>query len=244
MSNQNTPQYRTNRNDLQQREIEAHTLLTQSLNLLSDRIQKTESDFISHLKKVEDRLDQIVDLTKSVALLGQQTSQQSDQITELRTSQREHFQKFDASVSRIHTRIEEIQEHHRDKIELIVKETELSGKELASKYDKVTKDLATKVDSTEKDLRQWLNRGVGAWLVLVLVFGTFNTAIWRWVDTIEKDRTQIVQSIELNKRDHIIYDNKVLSLESMVKDTQEQVKRVSQMQQDTDRQVEYLRNRK
>jgi len=244
MSNQNNQPYRTNRNDLQQREIEAHTLLTQSLNLLSDRIQKTESDFISHLKKVEDRLDQIVDLTKSVAVLGQQASQQSDQITELRTSQREHFQKFDASVSRIHTRIEEIQDHGRDKLELIVKETELAQKEVASKCDKATKEISSKADNTEKELKQWLNRGVGAWLVLVLVFGAFNTTLWRWVDSIEKDRTQIVQSMELNKRDHIIYDNRVLSLESTVKDTQEQVKRISQMQQDTDRQLEYLRNRK
>lgn len=244
MSNQNNQPYRTNRNDLQQREIEAHTLLTQSLNLLSDRIQKTESDFITHLKKVEDRLDQIVDLTKSVAVLGQQASQQSDQITELRTSQREHFQKFDASVSRIHTRIEEIQDHGRDKLELIVKETELAQKEVASKCDKATKEISSKADNTEKELKQWLNRGVGAWLVLVLVFGAFNTTLWRWVDSIEKDRTQIVQSMELNKRDHIIYDNRVLSLESAVKDTQEQVKRVSQMQQDTDRQLEYLRNKK
>ena len=244
MANNSPQRSNYNRNSLQQQEIEAHTLLTQSVNILSDRIQKTEADFISHLKKVEDRLDQIVDLTKSVAVLGQQASQQSDQITELRTSQREHFQKFDGSVSRIHTRIEEVQEHNRDRVELIAKETEISIKDMSTKYESSIKEISSQSNNTDKELKQWLNRGVGAWLVLVFVFGAFNTALWRWVDSIEKDRTQIVQTMETNKRDHIIYDTKVQSLEISLRDTQEQIKRVSQMQQDTDRQMEYLRNKK
>ncbi len=223
---------RNNRNNLQQQEIEAHTLLTQSLNLLSDRIEKTESDFISHLKKVEDRLDQIVDLTKSVAVLGQQASQQSDQIVELRTSQREHFQKFDGSVTRIHTRIEEIQAHSRDKIELANKETEILVKELKSTTDSSIKEITKVAGNTDRELKQWLNRGIGAWVAFALIVGIVNTTLWRWVDSIERERTQIVQSIETNKRDHIVYDNKILSIENAGRNATEDIKRLQQAQRD------------
>ena len=43
--------------------------VTDALSTLSYRIEKTESDFIGHLQKVETKLEQIADLARTVAVL-------------------------------------------------------------------------------------------------------------------------------------------------------------------------------
>ena len=155
----------------------ATVALTEAITTLNSRIVKTESDFVGHLQKVEDRLDQIVDLTKTVALLQQQTSQQVDTIAEVRTQLRDNSTKFDQSISRIHTRLDEIQTHQRDKLELYSKDIEI-------KVDSVK----SKADTTDKELKAWLNRGWGAWGVMLLVLGAVNTGLYRWVDAIDKEK--------------------------------------------------------
>ncbi len=229
------------RSRLQAEEIEAHILLTHSINMLSERIQKTESDFVSHLKKVEDRLDQIVDLTKTVAVLQSQTTQQGDSIVDMRASQREHFQKVDGSVARIHTRIEDAQTHTRDKLELVVKETEMAIKEVSNNSERSIKEISVLASNTDKELKQWLNRGMGAWVLILLVVGSVNTVLWRWVDGIDKDRTQIVQVLEQNKRDHITVDSRLQVLEATSKDSSESLKRLTQSQRDLEDLI-YRRN--
>lgn len=213
-------------------DAEAYTLLTQSINVLTDRIAKTETDFVGHLKKVEDRLDQIVDLTRTVAVLQTQSASVSDSLVEVRTSHRDYAAKNDQSIARIHTRIEEVQNHNRDKMELAAKEQELA-----------IKPIREKVESTDANLKQWLNRGFGAWAIFVLVIAGVNTALWRWVDSLEKDRIQIVQQIETNKREHVSYDNKIQLLELSSRETSENIKRLNQIASDTDRQLEFLRNK-
>lgn len=204
-----------------EKELEAHQLLTHSINMLAERIEKTETDFVGHLKKVEDRLDQIVDLTKTVAVLQTQTTSQNELIAEVRTSQRDYASKNDASVTRIHTRIEEVQNHTRDKMELLSKEQELAIKE-----------VRTKSDNNEKELKQWLNRGIGAWLVFVVVIGTINTSLWRWVDSLERDRATVSQSLETARRDHLLYDNKLQALDNNTKENNAAIKNLQQSQRE------------
>ena len=158
--------------------ISSNSAVAEALNTLNSRIEKTETDFLGHLQKVEDRLDQIVDLTRTVAVLQQQSSQQTDQITEVRTQLRENATKFENSISRIHTRLDEIANHNRDKMEL-------HSKELDIKINNV-KGVS---ENTDKEFKTWLNRGWGAWTILILVFAAVQTFGFRWVDAIEKEKT-------------------------------------------------------
>lgn len=202
---------------LQQEEIDAHRMLTQSMNMLNDRIEKTETDFVGHLKKVEDRLDQIVELTKTVAVLQTQTSQQTDQIIEVRTHLREYSGKFDNSISRLHTRLDELTGHQRDRLELHTKEGDIAIKEV--------KNLA---ERTDKEFKQWLNRGWGAWAVLILIFGTVNTALWRWQDNMDKERAVVVQSIDKLQKDHLLYEQRHNAIDASLKDTQATTRNLEQ----------------
>lgn len=227
-----TPRKPTTQQSLHAEEIEAHRLLTQSMNMLSDRIERTETDFIGHLKKVEDRLDQIVDLTKTVAVLQQQSTQQSDQIVEVRTQLRDYSQKFDNSISRIHTRLDEISNHQRDKLEFYAKETDLHIKEVKNNTDLAVKEVKTTAERTEKEFKQWLNRGWGAWAVLILIIGTVNTMLWRYQDKSEREQVQITQTVEKLKADTALMDQKVTDTIIISKDAQQAIKRNEQQVRD------------
>lgn len=221
-----------NNNQLQEQEIEAHRLLTQSMNMLSERIQRTETDFVGHLRKVEERLDQIVELTKTVAVLQQQSSQQADQVVEVRTQIRDFAQKFDNSITRLHTRLDEAAEHNRDRIDILSKETELSIKE--------AKSIAS---NTEKELKAWLNRGWGAWIILVLFISITSTGFYKWVDSLEKDKevaTRTTSSLVGTVDKH---SSAIQLLTDETKDIRQAQKRAEQISIDTERQLEYLRNR-
>lgn len=165
--------------------LSTNMAIAEALNTLNSRIEKTESDFIGHLQKVEDRLDQIVDLTKTVAVLQQQSIQQTDQISEVRTQFRENAAKFENSITRIHSRLDDIVNNQRDKLELHDKELEIK-----------INSVKTFAENTEKELKTWLNRGWGVWAVFGLVFVAVQTVGFRWLDSMEKDKAAQVQTIK------------------------------------------------
>ena len=156
--------------------------IAEAINTLNSRIEKTEHDFIGHLQKVEDRLDQIVELTKTVAVLQQQSIHQTDQISEIRAQLRDSSSKFDNSITRIHTRLDDIVSHQKDKLELHAKDVEIKIENVKSKTDK-----------TAGELSSWLNRGIGAWAIFVFVIGLTSAGFYRWVDSIEKEKAANVQ---------------------------------------------------
>ena len=180
--------------------------LLDALNTLNSRIERTEDDFIGHLQKVEDRLDQLVDLTRTVAVLQQQSTQQTDQITELRTQMREGQQKNENSISRIYSRLDEIINNQRDKIELHSKDVDIKIKSIETKITDEDKEIKTEIknvsnaaSNTEKELKTWLNRGWGAWFVFILFFGAVQTAVYKWVDNIQEEKNIMALSVkELN----------------------------------------------
>lgn len=208
------------------------TVLTDAINNLNNRIEKTETDFIGHLQKVEERLDQIVDLTKTVAVLQSQASQQTDHIIEVRTQLRENAQKTDNSITRIHTRMDELASHQRDKSELLQKEVDIR-----------IENVKQTVDITDKEFKQWLNRGVGAWAIFIILISIGQAAFYRWVEGIDQEKAAIVKSVSqasiaIEKQSHILD-----RLNTSITEQQQSIKRLEVMSNDADRQIELLRNR-
>ena len=214
-------------------ELDSYQLLTNSINMLSDRIEKNETDFVVHLKKVEDRLDQIVDLTRTVALLQQQASQQNDQITEVRTQLRDYSNKADTSIGRIHTRLDEIKNQQADKIDLNAKELEIK-----------VKAAEAQASNTEKELKQWLNRGWGVWAIASLIFIGMQSMGYRWLDSLEKEKAESAHQMNTLVKDTSKHVQVLENVVNISKDNQMSIKRLEQMVADNERQVEYLRSRK
>lgn len=206
------------------------SVLAEAISTLNSRIEKTESDFIAHLQKVEDRLDKIVDITKSVALLQQQNTQQVDQITEIRTQLRETVNKIDNSINRIHNRLDEMNDHQRDKFEIYSKETELK-----------VGSVNTKAENTDKELKQWLNRGLGAWVIGVLIFGAVQAGFYRWIDSIEKERENVFKQLATNTQLISHHTQAIENMSVVVKEAPLTYKKLEQMSLDNERQIEMLR---
>lgn len=178
-----------------------------AMESLTRRLEKTESDFVGHLQKVEDRLDQLVDLTKTVAVLQQQNAQHNDALGELRTAMRETTDKFQTSMARLHTRIDEIQTHQRDKMELHSKETALAIK---------TNEIAT--SNVDKELKTWLNRGVGAWAIFAVIIGAAQTFGFRWLDSIDREKVQMVQTLEAVSKNQALMEQRLQGQENATKE--------------------------
>lgn len=178
-----------------------------AMESLTRRLEKTESDFVGHLQKVEDRLDQLVDLTKTVAVLQQQNAQHNDALGELRTAMRETTDKFQTSMARLHTRIDEIQTHQRDKMELHSKETALAIK---------TNEIAT--SNVDKELKTWLNRGVGAWAIFAVIIGAAQTFGFRWLDSIDREKVQMVQTLEAVAKNQALMEQRLQGQENATKE--------------------------
>lgn len=238
-------------------------IFTEAINSLNSRIERTESDFVSHLQKVEDRLDQIVDLTKTVAVLQQHSSSQNDHISEIRNQQRENTQKLDTTVSRIHARLDEIVSNQRDKLEIYVKEVDIKIKNIEDKTQNgmdsfknktetefaniksdmksEIKPISTKAEETESELKKWLNRGWGVWIVAILIFGLVQTIAFRWFNSLEDERAKLVNSVNVINS---VNDKQTMVLESNKKeigDLTVGLKRIEQMVLDNERQLEYVR---
>lgn len=182
--------------------------VTDALSTLSYRIEKTESDFIGHLQKVETKLEQIADLARIVAVLQQQTNQQHDQLSELRAQHREQVQKFEQSINRVDNRIDEMNSQVRDRFELANREETF----------KITA-VAEKTENVESELKKWLNRGIGAWAILTIVAGLILGSFYRWIDNIESNKDAFSQK---SHSAEIIIEKHSQQLEHLVTITKEQ----------------------
>jgi phage shock protein A len=200
--------------------------VTDAINTISYRIEKTESDFLGHLQKVETKLEQIAELTRTVSLLQQQTNQQNEQIVEVRTQLRDQVQKMETSTSRLHTRIDEVANSTRDKLELASKEHEL-----------LLKNVDTKANNNEKEIKQWLNRGVGAFVILGLLGGAMQAGLYRWIDNIEKDRVKIEARLDSSITTVDKHTQQLEQLIALSKEQQLTNKRLEQLVFDLDKQV-------
>ena len=75
---------------------------------MSGRMDRIEIDFVDHIRKIETRLDQIVDLVRDVAALKQQYAAQSEALAELRGAVREQSIKMENSITRVHQRLDDL----------------------------------------------------------------------------------------------------------------------------------------
>lgn len=186
-----------------------------AMESLSKRVEKTETDFLGHLQRVEDRLDQLVDLTKTVAVLQQQNAQYNDSLIELRTSLRDTTEKFQNSLSRLHARIDELQIIQRDKLETYSKETAIS-----------LKTNEGKIHNVDKELQMWLNRGFGAWAIFVLVAAAANVVAFRWIDAVDHDKTQIMQNVDKLSKEQSLIDQRLQTQEAISRESTATLKKL------------------
>ena len=152
---------------------------------MSSRMDRVEIEFVDQLRKIETRLDQIVDLVRDVAALKQQYTAQSEAIVELRGAVREQSTRVESSIARVHRRLDEL------------------TASVSSSIDTETAKIVERIADSEKNHKEldgkfqmWLNRGIGGWAVFVLVVGILQFVGIRWLNTMDADRETLVAQVQ------------------------------------------------
>lgn len=78
------------------------------------RVNKTELDFVEHLKTVEERLDQLVELTKVMAVVQNEISHQDDKISDIKKTISEISGINSNRLDQMANRMLEQDKEHRD----------------------------------------------------------------------------------------------------------------------------------
>jgi len=171
---------------------------------LSRRIESVEDDFLQHLKKVEDRLNVLVDLAKTVAVLQTQTSHFFEELSELRAASRESGTRFDQSLQRTHARIDETQATTRDRVELAEREFGIAMKSISADTATRLQGLTESQTKLGHKIENWFSWARGAYAVAAIL-GVF--IVWtgnRWLTDLEGKVNEIhhlkTQIIDLNNR--------------------------------------------
>ena len=194
--------------ETQRPEDDRHNATSQEVTLayvktMSSRMDRVEIDFVDHIRKIEGRLDQIVDLVRDVAALKQQYAAQNEAIVELRGAVREQSQRVESSIARVHQRLDELTasvsasiDSETTKIVERIADSEKNHKELDSKF------------------QMWLNRGLGGWAAFVLVVGAIQFIGVRWLSAMEADRNALVAQVQKLSNRVADLENRSLQLEN------------------------------
>ena len=81
-----------------------------------------------------------------------------------------------------------------------------------------------KTERVESELKKWLNRGIGAWVILTIVAGIVWGGFYRWVNNIESSRDAFSKQ---SQSAEIIIEKHSQQLEQLVTITKEQQAAIS-----------------
>lgn len=171
---------------------------------MSGRMDRIEIDFVDHIRKIETRLDQIVDLVRDVAALKQQYAAQSEALAELRGAVREQSIKMENSIIRVHQRLDDLTASMNSSIDT---ETTKIVERLMD-HEKNHKDL-------DRRFQMWLNRGLGGWMAFVLVIGALQFLGLRWLGTVDAERAALVEKVQKLTSRISDLENRALQSESL-----------------------------
>ena len=171
---------------------------------MSGRMDRIEIDFVDHIRKIETRLDQIVDLVRDVAALKQQYAAQSEALAELRGAVREQSIKMENSIIRVHQRLDDLTASMNGSIDT---ETTKIVERLMD-HEKNHKDL-------DRRFQMWLNRGLGGWMAFVLVIGALQFLGMRWLGTVDAERAALVEKVQKLTSRISDLENRALQNESL-----------------------------
>jgi Mg2+ and Co2+ transporter CorA len=173
---------------------------------LLDRVNKTENDFVLHLQKVEDRLDQLVELTKNVAVIQAQASAQGEQMSELRAQFRSMENKFEGAVNRIHKRIDDLGESVHTQIDLQSKSFTIEMNPVKNNHN-----------TLNTEVQKHLNRAIGAVGIISFVIMTFSWIGNNWIKALEDRLEKNSKYQDVTKMTIDTLDMRVMELERIRK---------------------------
>lgn len=144
-----------------------------------NKVDVIEKKLETQVEKISNKLDQIVDIMRTVAQLQEREARNSEDIMELRKSLRDSMDNYAKTIVRIHERLDKQDDVQKQSEKDINQNISSAYRDVDQRIDRIMEheetthqSILTNVRTVENRLNTWLNRGIGAWAaasVLLLV---------------------------------------------------------------------------
>lgn len=178
------------------------------LRTMNTRMDRMETEFVDSLRKMDSRLEQVVNLMRDVASLQQQYIAQGETLTELRNSLKDQTVRFESSLTRVHQRLDEVTLTMNTTLDL---ETTKIVRKLGD-YEREQKELSQKFHT-------WLNRGLGGWAMFTLIIAGLQVAGKTWLDNMDAERVATADKLTKVSSRMAELENRMIVLEEIQQGT-------------------------
>lgn len=158
---------------------------------LQDRISRNENALTDSIRRMEEKLDRIVELGKTVAVLQEQWSRFAETTADMRSRLSAIEAKVDANAQAVSEQLSSV----------------------ASRAEDSANKARKRADEVHQDVAKWLNRGWGMWVIASIVFTIASSLFYRWLDLIDRDRASLVQFIEASRKNDIVFEQRLIEVE-------------------------------
>ena len=144
---------------------------------LTTRFENAERHINDDIEQIEKRLQQLVELMKTVSTIQQQVATHQETLSDVRIAVRANLEQLD-----------ELMEGFDSKY---VNHFALVSRKIADVVGEQTathKKLNERIGALEENLQKWNNRGIGMWAVFVLVIGLFQYIGMQYVSSIKTEK--------------------------------------------------------
>ena len=151
---------------------------------LTARFENAEKHINDDIEAIEKRLQQLVELMKTVSTIQQQVSTQQDVLNEVRLAVRSNLDQLDNLMDGIDAKYASHFTAVSKKI------ADAIGDQNAGR-----KKLDDRISHVEEKLHNWLNRGIGMWAVFACVVGFFQYVGMQYVSSLQQDKEQLQTTV-------------------------------------------------
>lgn len=144
---------------------------------IANRFASVEKSLSDDVQRLEDRLGQVVELMTSVSALQSQVHNHQKLLTELR-------QLVKTNLDEINTLVSTTDQKYATQVTILGRKvTDATGI-----HDEKYARIEERLDASEHRQRTWLNRGIGAWVVMSVLVGMVEYGGVRWLQDAEEDK--------------------------------------------------------
>lgn len=186
-----------------------------------NKVDVIEKKLETQVEKISSKLDQIVDIMRTVAQLQEREARNSEDIMELRKSLRDSMDNYTKTIVRIHERLDKQDDVQKQSEKDINNNISSVSRDVDQRIDRIMEHeeithqtILTNVRVVENRLNTWLNRGAGAWaaasILLLVIQGIGGyllssmkddfVAVRNQGQVLEKRITEIEQTIKYDPR--------------------------------------------
>ena len=152
---------------------------------LANRFERTERQIDEDIAQIQRRMEQLVELIRAVSSIQHQVGTQQKALGDLRNEVREQLSALEALVVSSDTK-------YISNIETLTQRVSAG----TSEQTRARAVLSERITDVDNRIKMWVNRAIGVYGMLSLVFGVFQYIGFQYVDSLKVERDSAYETIE------------------------------------------------